>query len=577
MNLSSKDLQGSASTKLSVLNKSTALNPNAAEFVPSALRISSGSINHLDVSKVGGSGSSGKAVLDRNDSTISSKSDEEAHQYWRRQLPDDITPDFKFMAGDEQPGPSEISLAGLSLHDGMDLSRFSSSMSSSQLLSKAREISLHGVDDKSDNENMLFYVPAYGKEQSSSALLTLPSNPWDKQLLNNNQHLSKGREELALIGDSSAGFSNGFLSEHVGLDDSFPNHLTFLAKEFPGFAAESLAGVYYASGCDLNSTIEMLTQLEVQGDAGLNQNISSKTFSAPNLSTLDFSALSVADSQNDLQKYAGDDIVQPVNPYRSIENESFLSGKSSFSGTSRNATNFASVVQKLASPESGHWKYEGNGSSEVSIGTSRTSQHLSNSITGNSRSLNGGRLQNYGMGHRAPIWLDTGDVMANMYSELREEVQDHAHVRNAYFDQARQAYLIGDRALAKELSVKGQLHNMHMKAAHGKARESIFQQRNPSASNIQGYVKGQERMIDLNGLHVNEAIHVLKHELSIVRNTARTASQRLQVYICVGNGHQTKGSRTPARLPIAVERYLLEEEGLEYSEPQPGLLRVVIY
>lgn len=152
---------------------------------------------------------------------------------------------------------------------------------------------------------------------------------------------------------------------------------------------------------------------QVQGDAGLNQNISSKTFSAPNLSTLDFSALSVADSQNDLQKYAGDDIVQPVNPYRSIENESFLSGKSSFSGTSRNATNFASAVQKLASPESGHWKYEGNGSSEVSIGTSRTSQHLSNSITGNSRSLNGGRLQNYGMGHRAPIWLDTGDVMGN--------------------------------------------------------------------------------------------------------------------------------------------------------------------
>jgi len=46
-----------------------------------------------------------------------------------------------------------------------------------------------------------------------------------------------------------------------------------------------------------------------------------------------------------------------------------------------------------------------------------------------------------------------------------------------YEKQARQAYLVGNKALAKELSVKGQLHNMHMKAAHGKAQESIFRQR----------------------------------------------------------------------------------------------------
>ncbi|CAN6478713.1 unnamed protein product [Victoria cruziana] len=577
MNLSSKDLQGSTSTKLSVLNKSTTLNPNAAEFVPSALRTSSGSIGRIDVSKVGSSGTSGKAVLDRNDSSISSKSDEEAHQYWCRQLPDDITPDFKFMAGDEQPGPSEISLAGLSLNDGMDLSKLSSSLSGNQLLNKAREISLHGLDDRSANEDMLFYVPAYGEQQASSPFLSLPSNPWDKPLLSNNQNLNKRRGGFALVGDPSAGFSNGFLSEHVGLDDSLPNHLAFLTKEFPGFAAESLAGVYYASGCDLSSTVEMLAQLEVQGDSGINQNISSKTFSAPNLSTPDFSALSVADSQNDPPKYGGDDVVHAVNPYRSMDGESFLSGKPSFSGISRNATDFASAVRKLASPDSGHWKYDGNGSPEISISTSRTSQHLTNSITGNNRSLNGGRLQNFVTGHRAAAWLDGGDVTANMYSELREEAQDHARVRNAYLEQARQAYLNGNRTLAKELSVKGQLHGMHMKAAHDKARESIFLQRNTSAPNIQGYVKGQERMIDLNGLHVSEAIHVLKHELSIVRNTARTASQRLQVYISVGTGHQTKGSRTPARLPIAVERYLLEEEGLEYSEPQPGLLRVVIY
>lgn len=84
-------------------------------------------------------------------------------------------------------------------------------------------------------------------------------------------------------------------------------------------------------------------------------------------------------------------------------------------------------------------------------------------------------------------------------------------------------------------------------------------------------------MIDLHGLHVSEAIHVLKQEFNVLRSTARLAEQRLHVYICVGTGHHTRGSRTPARLPTAVQRYLLEEEGLEYSEPQPGLLHVVLY
>lgn len=43
--------------------------------------------------------------------------------------------------------------------------------------------------------------------------------------------------------------------------------------------------------------------------------------------------------------------------------------------------------------------------------------------------------------------------------------------------QARQAYLAGNKALAKELSAKGQWHNEQMKAAHSKAGEAIFWQR----------------------------------------------------------------------------------------------------
>lgn len=83
-------------------------------------------------------------------------------------------------------------------------------------------------------------------------------------------------------------------------------------------------------------------------------------------------------------------------------------------------------------------------------------------------------------------------------------------------------------------------------------------------------------MIDLHSLNVNEAIFVLKRELAVLRNAARSVDQRLLVYIFVGTDHHTRGSPTPSRLPAVVQRCLLEE-GLDYSEPQPGLLRVMVY
>ena len=36
-----------------------------------------------------------------------------------------------------------------------------------------------------------------------------------------------------------------------------------------------------------------------------------------------------------------------------------------------------------------------------------------------------------------------------------------------------------------------------------------------------------------------------------------------------------QGSRTPARLPVAVETFL-QGEGLKYTRPDPGLLQVVL-
>ncbi|MBA0622338.1 hypothetical protein Godav_007892 [Gossypium davidsonii] len=578
MSLSKKGTQIS-DAKSNVPSKATTLNPNAAEFVPFSLRSpsSSGSTRAAATATFSTSGTVGKAVLDRSGSSVSNNSDDEAHQFWRHQLPDDITPDFKVINEDDSQSmePGSLSLAGLSLHDGSEASRFPASAAGGYVFGDQQEL-LHQYGNGNNlDEKFRYPSSSYGEEPISASFLNLPLKPWDEQLVNSDQLIGNGREGQLYDGNSRHSFASDILGEHTNINDTEMNHVDFLSSQFPGFAAESLAEVYFANGCDLNLTIEMLTQLELQVDGGFNQNLNSKTLSAPNLSTMDFPALTVSDGQSGPPKYTGDDLQHSASTYRSSDKDNLLMFKTSSSLPSRGAIDFASAVRKMASQDSGMWKYDRNGSADSTVGSSRSSNGSANSYSAApGRGVYANRLQTRGSARSAPVWLETGDAVGNLYSELREEARDHARLRNAYFEQARQAFLIGNKALAKELSVKGQMHNMHMKAAHGKAQESIYHQRNPVP--LENF-RGQERMIDLHGLHVSEALHMLKHELSVLRSTARAADQRLQVYICVGTGHHTRGSRTPARLPVAVQRYLLEEEGLDYTEPQPGLLRVVIY
>ncbi|KAK9131434.1 hypothetical protein Sjap_011921 [Stephania japonica] len=572
MNLSKKGISSDV-IKLSASSKVTTLNPNAAEFIPHALRSPSGSTSNVNVS-TRADGISGKAILDRSESSVSNNSDDEAHQFWRRQLPDDITPDFKFMAENDSQGPGSLLFSGLSICEGNERSRFSST-GNNHLLSRRPELTSRGSDVNSLIDKIDYSGISYGEDQSSTGFVSFAGNPWDKQFINGDQHLSNGQDGLPYSVSPGSGLDA--LSENAIIDDAELNPVEFLASQFPGFAAESLAEVYYANGCDLNLTMEMLTQLELQVDAGFNQNLNMKTVSAPNLSGLDFPALPESDSQNGISKFAVEDLKQIENPYRSADKSSLLLFKPDSSAPSRGSIDFASAVRKSVSHDSSPWKFERAGSENASVGSSKNANILGSSYgSGHGRSTSSERLHNYGSSRGTPAWLETGEAVANMYSELREEARDHARLRNAYLEQARQAYLVGNKALAKELSVKGQVHNMQMKAAHGKAQESIYRQRNPVAPELQAFRRGQECMIDLHGLHVNEAIHRLRNELGVLRAAARSADQRVQVYICVGTGHHTKGSRTPARLPVAVEQYLIQE-GLDFSEPQPGLLRLVIY
>ncbi|KAI4380301.1 hypothetical protein MLD38_006507 [Melastoma candidum] len=580
MSLSKKGIQ-TIDLKLATSSKPTSLNPNATEFIPFSLR-SPSAVSAVDTDApskfAAASASDGKAVINRTESTLSNNLDDEARQFWQHQLPDDITPDFKVMDENVSPGLGPLSLGGLSLHNDGDAARFSASAVSGFSLSERQELLPDQLTGSSFTKKLGFGGSSVSDDTPPGRLLS--TNPWDKRIANSDLIFGSSREAASFKGGSKLAFIGDGFTDHGAIDDmDTSSHLEFLSLNFPGFDRDSLAEVYYANGCHLNMTIEILTQLELQVDGSFHPNLNLKTLFAPNHNPMDFPALSSLEGQAVSRKYVGDDLHPTGFPFRPPEKENLLQFKSSSSTPFRGTIDFASAVKKVPVLESSIWKYERNGSANATMGTSQSSQMPAGAYSGGiGRGSYGDRVSNQAASAQAaPAWLETGGTVDNLYPELREEARVHARLRNAYLEQARQAYLVGNKALAKELSVKGQLHGMHMKAAHGKAQESIYHQRNLVPLELQGDGRGKERVIDLLGLHISEAIHVLKSELHALRVAARAANQRLLVYICVGTGHHTRGSRTPTRVLGPVQRYLLEEEGLDYSEPQPGLLRVVIY
>lgn len=149
----------------------------------------------------------------------------------------------------------------------------------------------------------------------------------------------------------------------------------------------------------------------------MNQKRSPKSFAAPNLTPMDFPALS-----------QGDGLQQQK------DNNNMFFFKS----------DYVSAVKKLASPDSGMWKYQPNDSADSSaIGSSRNSLPLAGTAY-KSGSMYSDKLHNRAPTRPAPVWLETGDAVGNMYSKYREEARDYARLRNVYFEQVMGPNLEGD-------------------------------------------------------------------------------------------------------------------------------------
>ncbi|RWW54865.1 hypothetical protein BHE74_00038532 [Ensete ventricosum] len=252
MNLSNKGLGDSKVAKLSSLNKTTTLNPSAAEFVPSALKYTYGIPKSAESTKFDLPGSSRKAVLDRTGSNTSNNSDDEIHQYWRDQLPDDITPDFEVIGEEELHEPSHLTLAGLSIHDGVEQSKISA-LATGQTLNMRQDLS----SPTTDIGNRGYPGSVNTKQQASVASMISASTMKGKSFI--------GEQHAKVIydGDLNADSVGNLMGDNVFLQNSITDPIEYLSSQFPGFAVQSLSDVYYANGCDLNLTIEILTQLEV--------------------------------------------------------------------------------------------------------------------------------------------------------------------------------------------------------------------------------------------------------------------------------------------------------------------------
>uniref|UniRef100_A0A0D9VQ90 Smr domain-containing protein n=1 Tax=Leersia perrieri TaxID=77586 RepID=A0A0D9VQ90_9ORYZ len=502
---------------LSLINK-TALNPNAQEFVPSALRSVNDVSTRSDTSRISLSGSSKDTIADQQEP---SNPDEEAHRYWQEQLPDDITPDFNVLGQDESPGPDNLSLTGLSINDSIGASLFSPNQTSN-LQHRASPFIRDTLGTRAKIE---FPSPTYVEEQSRATIMSPTASamsptaaPWVKTVRNGGQYNANRRDASHYNGDSSI-----------------------------GAPVQNLTDAYFGSRRSFSSTMDIMSQLENKVDGRLNQNLRSLSFghsSPPSPASY---------GQNGLANYNKEAFGLANNSYRSHS---------------------AVLADDILSPSAGRehisldaprGRYNTTNLPVSGLGSSRGSHLMANSFNGNHDIVANNTLQNIAGVQTGPAWLET-DTAANMFLESKDEVHDFASLRHALLEQDRQAFLSGANPLGKELNIKD-LYNLQSRLAQEKVRETMYRQRFQMPE-FQGLVQEQNTPIDLCGLHVSEAIHVLNYELNNRWKIARSTGRRLQVIII-------SSTRTPARLTVAVEQYLLEH-GLQYTQAQPGLFRVLL-
>ncbi|XP_033017124.1 NEDD4-binding protein 2 isoform X2 [Lacerta agilis] len=151
------------------------------------------------------------------------------------------------------------------------------------------------------------------------------------------------------------------------------------------------------------------------------------------------------------------------------------------------------------------------------------------------------------------------------YDDFRAEAFLHQQHKQECLRKAGEAYRMGMKSVAAFYVQRGRLHEEKMKEANRDAAMQIFEKVNA--------LKLPENLLDLHGLHVDEALAHLGRVLQEKTEECNLAGGKPYLYVITGKGNHSQGG--VARIKPAVMKYLTSHK-FRFTEIKPGCLKVML-
>ncbi|XP_055981555.1 NEDD4-binding protein 2 [Sorex fumeus] len=151
------------------------------------------------------------------------------------------------------------------------------------------------------------------------------------------------------------------------------------------------------------------------------------------------------------------------------------------------------------------------------------------------------------------------------YDDYRAEAFLHQQKRIECYSKAKEAYRMGKKNVATFYAQQGSLHEQKMREANHLAAVEIFEKVNASLL--------PQNVLDLHGLHVDEAIEHLTAVLQQKTEEFKQNGGKPYLSVITGRGNHSQGG--VARIKPAVIKYLTSHS-FRFSEIKPGCLKVML-
>ncbi|XP_058048604.1 NEDD4-binding protein 2 isoform X2 [Ahaetulla prasina] len=151
------------------------------------------------------------------------------------------------------------------------------------------------------------------------------------------------------------------------------------------------------------------------------------------------------------------------------------------------------------------------------------------------------------------------------YEDFRAEAFLHQQQRQECLRKAGEAYRMGMKPVAAFYVQQGQLHEEKMKEANQDAAQQIFEKVNASKLPI--------NLLDLHGLHVDEALGHLSRVLQEKTKEYSLTGGIPYLYVITGRGNHSQGG--VARIKPAVTKYLTSHK-FRFTEIKSGCFKILL-